>query len=717
VTVEAFGTSTQLQRLSETLARPVLAAARVTDITAEEIPWRKGACFDIVESRKGGAARLSIPPDLALCEDCRREMKDPGDRRFGYAFINCTQCGPRYTLCESVPYDRSRTTMRRFLLCVACEREYRDPEDRRFHAEPDACAQCGPRLLLLAPDGTAIEGDPIQVACDRLRAGEVVAIKSLGGVHLACDACSDAAVRLLRKRKHREEKPLAVMAPGLEFAERLADIDPVERDLLCSAARPIVLLRRRDGIGVAHRVAARHPRLGVMLPYTPLHELLLAAFGGPLVMTSGNLSDEPMATENNEVLERLGMIADAFLLHDRPIANRCDDSVASVIAGQPTLLRRARGYVPSPIEVPGRFERPILACGAHLKNTFCLAYRGEAWMGPHIGDLETEESCRAFETTLERFIGLVGIKPEIIACDLHPDYYSTRYALAQSGMPRIGVQHHHAHIGAVCAENGVSGPVIGLAWDGTGYGDGGAAWGGEALYVDGAQVERVATLRPLPLAGGDHAVREVWRVALAALDDAFDGDPPLRQLRLFGRVDPEHVTIVRRLIATGLRAPLAHGVGRYFDAVGALVLARTRAGYEGQVAAECGFLGSDTRLPPYAFEVRPGAVSEFDLRAMFRALVGDLIDGVPSTLIVGRFHATLALVGKGMVDVSRARFGGCPVAMSGGCFQNEPLVEAILRRLGAEQRVFRHRLVPPGDGGIALGQAWVADVRARAGGR
>ncbi len=446
---------------------------------------------------------------------------------------------------------------------------------------------CGPRLRLVDRAGGAVGGDPIAVAARLLREGRILAVKGLGGYHLACDATCREAVAALRARKHRDAKPFAVMVPNLDWVERVARPTRAERDLLAEVSRPIVLVRRRPGGGLADDVAPGNPLVGLMLPYTPLHELLLAAADRPLIMTSGNRSDEPMACDDLDAVQRLARIADFFLRHDRAIANRCDDSVARVIAGRPVLLRRGRGWVPGSLRLRDEVPRPVLAVGAHLKNAFCLAAGDLAWLGPHVGDLETHEACAAFESMVERFQRFVGIEPEVVAHDLHPDYFTTGWA-ERRGLARIPVQHHHAHIASAMAEHGIEGPVIGLAWDGTGYGPDGTAWGGELLVADRVGFRRLATFRPLPLAGGDRAIVEVWRIALALLDDAFGGDPPLERLRLFDAVDPVRIASVRRMIASGLRAPLAHGVGRYFDAFGAILLRAAESRYEGEVATQLG---------------------------------------------------------------------------------------------------------------------------------
>ena len=612
VTIEAFGDRDALRAFVAELEHPPIPAARVRAVQCQPIPGEALASFEIVASRSGQVRQPSIPPDLATCDDCLRELVDPADRRHHYPFTNCTRCGPRYTICLDVPYDRPRTTMAAFPMCAACRHEYENPGARRFHAQPNACPECGPRVRLVDTHGEALPGDPIETASRLLRDGRIVAVKGLGGYHLACDATRSDVVVALRTRKHRDEKPFAVMVPSLESAVRFADLGPADHALINAPSRPIVLVRRRAGSGLAAELAPGNPLVGLMLPYTPLHELLLAAVDRPLVMTSGNRSDEPMVCGDDEALQRLGDIADFLLQHDREIANRCDDSVARVVAGRPVVLRRSRGWVPGNLQVTPRFAQPILACGAHLKNTFCLGEGDFAWLGPHVGDLETHEACAAFEVAVERFQRFVGIEPKVVAHDLHPDYFTTRYALAYPAALRVAVQHHHAHVASAMAEHGLDGPVIGLAWDGTGYGTDGTAWGGELLVAEYGTFCRLATFRPIPLAGGDLAIREVWRIALALLDDAFDDAPPLDRLPLFARIDSAHIHAARQMVANKFHAPLAHGVGRYFDAFGAIVLAKGESRHEGQVAMELTFAADPHERRPYPFEIENGEKSSFD---------------------------------------------------------------------------------------------------------
>jgi hydrogenase maturation protein HypF len=720
VTIEAFGAPEDLDRFADRLLAEAPPAALVAEIRVEEIPAETPRGFEIVPSDGGETRRVSIPPDLATCPQCLAEVRDPEDRRHAYAFTNCTACGPRYTIARDVPYDRPRTTMARFTMCPRCSGEYWEVGDRRFHAQPNACPDCGPRLSLVDPVGwIAGAGDrgagALALAARRLREGAIVAVKGLGGFHLACDATSSRAVCLLRARKHRDEKPFAVMVGDLAEAEVLATLRPEEHRLLESVERPIVLVRRRPGSGLAEEVAPGNPLVGLLLAYTPLHHLLLAEVGRPLVMTSGNLSEEPMAAGDEEARDRLAGIADLFLTHDRPIENRCDDSVARVIAGRPTVLRRARGYVPRPVPLARPVRRPVLACGAHLKNTFCLAAGEQAWLGPHIGDLNNLEACRHYEEQIERLQRFLGIRPEVVAHDLHPDYFSTLHASHRPEAVKIGVQHHHAHVASAMVEHGLEGPVLGLAWDGTGLGTDGAAWGGELFEATLEGFERLATLRPLPLAGGDEAIRQVWRLALAALHDAFEGAPPEGTLALFHEVPERERAVVRQMIERGLNAPLAHGAGRYFDAMGALGLGRPRATYEGQVALEWNLVADEDEAGEYAFDLDRGADPvQVDLRPMVREAVGDLLSGVGAPTVSARFHNTLAAVAASMVREVAGRDGRRPVVLTGGCFQNERLVAEVRRRLEATHQVWQHLDVPPGDGGLALGQALVADAVDRA---
>jgi hydrogenase maturation protein HypF len=710
VVIDAFADSETLDRFLRDLESEAPPSARVRSIEWAAIAAPSPSEFSIDASAEGGELRVSIPADLAICNECLAEVLDPADRRYRYPFTNCTNCGPRYSIVTGAPYDRARTSMSRFVMCDDCQREYNDPLNRRFHAQPNACPKCGPRLAAITAHRLEVTtADPIGFSARAVRAGMIVALKGLGGFQLACDATS-AAVQRLRDRKHREAKPFAVMVRDVEEAERIAALTAAERALLVSSERPIVLAAQRKGV-LAAQVSGPSPLVGVFLPYTPLHHLLLRDAGVPLVMTSGNLCDEPMVTDNGDAFDRLRDTADLFLVHDRDIVTRVDDSVARVIDGAPTLLRRARGYVPRSIEAGRAFVEPVLATGAHLKNSFCLAAGSNAYLGPHIGDLESVETLRAYEAAIERMKEFLGVTPSLIAHDLHPDYFSTRYALAQEGVRTIAVQHHHAHIVSAMAEHGLTEPVIGVAYDGTGFGTDGTAWGGEVLIARYDDFERFATFRTIPLAGGDQAVRHPWRTALALLDDAFDGEPPLHVIPLFRNTPRREIEAVRRMIARRFNTPLARGVGRYFDAFGAFVLGLPEARYEGEVAFRWNVAADERETRRYPFVI---AGQEIDLRQTVMAAVDDLRIGRAVGTISARFHTTLAAATVEVVRAAREAHGDLPVVLSGGCFQNTRLAESIAGALRPGWRVVMNHDVPPGDGGIALGQAFVADAKRRA---
>lgn len=713
VTIEAFGERPNLDRFMEALHFPP-PAARILAFDAVDIEAEPASGFEIVHSARAAGRRVSIPPDLATCDACVSEILDPANRRYRYAFTNCTNCGPRFTIATDIPYDRETTTMAAFEMCDDCRREYEDVGDRRFHAQPNACPVCGPRLALHVADGSSLDvTDPIAAAAHALVNGSIVAVKGIGGFHLACDATNDEAVRRLRARKRRDEKPLAVMVPDVATAEALAAVDDVSRRLLTSVERPIVLVERRTTDGtLAASIAPRNRMVGLFLPYSPLHHLLLHDTARPLVMTSGNLSDEPIAFENDEALARLGGIADLFLLHDRAIESRTDDSVTAVIGRGPTVLRRSRGHVPRAIELVRDFAHPVLACGALLKNTFCLAAGRSAWLGPHIGDLENVETYDAYTEAIDRMERFLQIRPQVVAHDLHPDYLSSLYASQRPEIMKVAVQHHHAHVVSAMVEHGVEGPAIGIAYDGTGYGTDGTMWGGEVLLATVEAFHRVATFRPLLLAGGDRAIREPWRLALALLVDAFDDRVPQNAWRLFGGVRLEEIDGIRALLNGGAM-PLARGVGRYFDAFGALFLGRSKASFEGQIALEWNQAADPDVTRAYPFDVNDGSCREIDLRQAVRAALADSARGEAPSAISAAFHNTIAEATAVVVRRAAADYGRLPVVASGGCFQNARLAESIQAALSPEHRVLLHERVPPGDGGIALGQAVIADALTR----
>ena len=715
VSIEVFGPPARIDAFQRAMSAAPPPAARIAEVRECPVPPESApASFTIRESGGATGHEVAIPPDLATCGECHAEVADATARRHRYAFTNCTNCGPRFTIAQGVPYDRAATTMSAFEMCEACAAEYASPLDRRFHAQPIACPRCGPTLRLVGPTGRSLASDPLTDAAARLRSGAIVAVKGLGGFLLACDATSSEAVSRLRQRKRREEKPFAVMVATVAHAERLARVDTGERALLASPEAPIVVCHAREGNGLAPEVAPDTPLIGVFVAYTPLHRLLLDAAGVPLVMTSGNLSEEPLAHRDADAFARLGSIADAWLTHDREIAAPCDDSVARVVAGSPMVFRRARGYVPRPIALARPVPAPTLACGALLKNTFCLAEGDRAWLGPHVGDLDNLATTTFFEESVARLERFTGITPRVFAHDLHPDLHSTLYAQDRAGGAAVAVQHHHAHVCAVMAEHGVDGPVLGLAYDGTGYGPDGTSWGGELLLATAEGFERVGTFRPLALAGGDQAVRDVWRLALALVQDAFGRAAPLEALPVIsGRPEKER-EVVRQMLGQRLHTPLAHGLGRYFDAFGALALNRPHASYEGQVAVAWNLAaagGDDGTSYPVDLD-EEGELAAVDLRETTRALVLDLLDGVPTRLLAGRFHRTIVEASLALVRRAVLRHGRLPVVLGGGCFQNKELSEDLLRGLAADGLVaWLPRAVPPGDGGISLGQVLVAGGR------
>ncbi len=706
VILEVEGDGDAVAALLDALNRPP-PLARVAEIRTEPLAVSGDTRFEVRTSATGGARRALVSPDTATCDDCLHELYDSADRRYRYPFINCTACGPRYTIVRAVPYDRSRTTMAPFAMCARCQAEYDDPADRRFHAEPTCCPDCGPQLRLLGRGGLSPSEDPVAGTVDLLRRGEVVAVKGLGGYHLAVDAQQEMAVAALRVRKHREDRPFALMVADIDAARSMCEVDAVELELLTSAARPIVILTRRADARVAHSVAPGAPTLGLMLPYTPLHSLLLETFGGPIVLTSGNASDEPIAFDDGDAQQRLAGIADAYLLHDRAIRTRVDDSVAKVVRRRALPVRRSRGYVPGPIRLPQETPQPVLACGAALKNTFCIARGGQAFVSHHVGDLGDYPTMLAYLDGIRHLTGLLDVDPKVVAHDLHPDYPSTRYAHELAEVALIGVQHHHAHIASCLADNGVAGPVIGVAFDGVGLGTDGTAWGGEFLIADLIRAERAAHLGQVAMPGGDAAVHQPWRMAAAHLDAAYGGELPagLAVVARQGRRWDQVLAAAR----AGINAPVTSSAGRLFDAVSSLLGVRDVASYEGQAAIELENIADPRECGTYGVPVSAGPVAVADVGQLVRALVDDLATGTAVPVLAARFHNAVADL---VVDVCRRLselHGLSTVALSGGVFQNSLLVCRCLDRLeGNGFRVLTHHQVPPNDGGISLGQAAVA---------
>ncbi|MDX2702849.1 carbamoyltransferase HypF [Streptomyces sp. PA03-6a] len=708
--------------------------AVVESVSHHLLPLAGGTDFTISPSRPGDAAsRTLVSPDTATCEACLAELRDPADRRHRHPFITCTHCGPRFTIVTGLPYDRPNTTMARFPMCATCRAEYEDPADRRFHAQPVSCHDCGPRLRLVLPgtkgadgtdgtDGTTWQGEPLAEARRLLAAGAIVAVKGLGGYHLACDAGNEESVRLLRARKDRGDKPFALMARDVADVERLAHVGPAERELMTGARRPIVLLRRRAGVrGVAEAVAPRVADLGVMLPYTPVHHLLLGLPGDPpgprlLVMTSGNLGGEPIVTDDEQALERLAGLADAWLTHDRPIHVPCDDSVVRICDGEELPVRRSRGYAPLPVPLPVQVA-PALAVGGDLKNTFCVGEGRHAWLSAHVGDMDDLATLTAFTAAEGQLEQITGVRPVLLAADRHPGYRSVGWARRSAGeRPLRLVQHHHAHVAAAMAEAGLDGtrPVIGVAFDGTGHGDDGAVWGGEFLLADYDGFRRPAHLAYVPLPGGDAAVRRPYRMALAHLRAA--GLPWAPELPCTAACPEDERALLATQLERGLHCVPTSSMGRLFDAVASLAGVCHEAGYEAQAAVELEAAAvAAGRLPTegYAFTLRIGSGADgataCDPGPVLAAVVADLHAGVPAGVVAGRFHRAVADLVRRVCAAVREAEGTTTVALSGGVFANALLSSACARDLREDGfTVLRHRLVPPNDGGLALGQLVVA---------
>jgi hydrogenase maturation protein HypF len=724
VLIEVEGGEHAVHDLLARLEPEAPALAVLEHVATERLRPNGEREFRIRASPRGGVADAPVTPDTAICDPCLRELSDPADRRFRYPFTNCTNCGPRFTIVTGIPYDRPLTTMAGFEMCELCKAEYEDPSDRRFHAQPNACSDCGPSVRLVDSSGAsvALDGvrDVVEAAARALGDGRIVAVKGIGGFHLACRAEDERAVATLRVRKHREDKPFALMAASTDELERLVVLRAPERALLRSPQRPIVLARRRADAPVAQAVAPRSPELGVMLPYSPLHQLLAADFargldgaGGALVMTSGNVSDEPIAYRDEEALERLGAIADLFLLHDRPIHTRTDDSVLRVVAApssRTATLRRSRGYVPASLPLPGSgSRRPLLACGAQLKNTFCVGKGTRAWVGHHVGDLANYETLRSFTDGIEHFQRLFAVTPEVVAHDLHPEYLSTKYAHDREGVELVGVQHHHAHLAACLAEHGEQGPAIGAIFDGSGYGTDGTVWGGELLLGDLAGFRRAGSLLPVRLPGGERAINQPWRMACAWLAAIGESEPPL-PAGLTAQVDGRAWAQVAQLVRSGLSSPITSSIGRLFDAVAALCGIRADVSYEGQAAIELEAACDPSERGSYEIELleRDG-VAIIDPRAAILAVAADVAAGTRVGTIASRFHTGVAEVTVDACARVAAAEGIELVVLSGGVFQNRRLLEATAR--GIEQaglRVLVPERLPANDGGISYGQAAVA---------
>jgi len=718
VNIGAAGDEEDLRSFLEALPREAPPQAVIEEMRCNEAQPFDADSFEIITSSHEGERQTLISPDLATCDDCLAELFDSEDRRHLYPFINCTNCGPRFTIIRATPYDRPTTTMAEFEMCELCEREYHDPSDRRFHAQPNACPACGPRLWLTGENGEVLPGGAVKEAASLLKEGKIVALKGLGGFQLACDATSDQAVSRMRKRKNRYAKPLAVMVADMEQAEVFCRVSEEERELLMSTKRPIVLLEEKQGSGLSRQVAPGLRHQGIFLPYTPLHHLLMGEVGMPLVMTSGNLSEEPIAKDNQEALRRLKGIADYYLLHDRGILVRYDDSVTRILADEEYPIRRARGYAPYPITLEKEHAVEVLALGGELKNTFCFLRGRHAFVGQHIGDMDNRETLEHYEEALATLQRLFSLNPQVIAHDLHPDYMTTGLAVDYP-LPREGIQHHHAHIVSCMADNGIEGRVIGVAWDGTGYGTDNTVWGGEFLVCDQVDYTRWARLSPYPMPGGEACITHLNRMALGVLWEVFADEREALGLyeKLF-EVEEREMEALAGQLRSGFNTPLTSGAGRIFDAAAALVGLRKTAYYEGQAACELE-AASTTTNRSYPYRLDTGAeLWEIDTRPLFQALVSHISAGKSIGEMAGRFHLTLA---KALIETCTkisSETGLKSVALSGGVFQNQRLtvmVAGALEKMGFSCYV--HRRVPCNDGGISLGQAVVAARRfAEAGG-
>jgi hydrogenase maturation protein HypF len=691
--------------------------------------------FEIRESTGIGPKTVLVLPDISMCGDCKAEILDPKNRRYLYPFTNCTNCGPRFSIIEALPYDRPNTSMMRFPMCPECRREYDDPADRRFHAQPIACPSCGPHLELWDEEGKcqSRDHDSLLAAAKAIREGKIVAVKGLGGFHLMVDARNEDAVQRLRSRKHREEKPFALMFHSIEMIEEECSVSDLERRLLLSPESPMVLLERMDNrelygklvstLGIAASIAPGNPFLGILLPYTPLHQLLMNELGHPVVATSGNISDEPICIDEHDALGRLAGIADVFLVHDRPIVRHVDDSIVRIVLGRELVMRRARGYAPLPIQLSGDAGETILAVGAHLKNTVAIAVGSNAFISQHIGDLETQQSLDAFRSVRRDLQRMYDVKPSVVVCDLHPNYFSSKEAHSLSQKP-IEVQHHFAHVLSCMAENQLDGEVLGVSWDGTGYGTDGTVWGGEFLKSTGSQFERFAAFKTFPLPGGEKAIKEPRRTAAGILHQLF-GEDILRQRDRapFSAFTVAELSVIGQMLKRGVNAPMTSSVGRLFDAVASIIGLRQRNSFEGQAAMELEFaLARESSEQTYRCELVIGSDDSpmagrnakdtgtqhpliVDWSQMIRDVWTDAKKHVPTSLISKKFHNALIEV---IVDVAR-QAGLERVVLTGGCFQNKYLTERAVGRLrNSGFQPYWHQRVPPNDGGISLGQIYAA---------
>lgn len=717
VFIEAEGEPEEVQSFIAEISAKAPPQSMIESIEVKHLETSGDTEFIIRPSITEPGKFQPVSPDIATCSECLDELFDKNDRRFHYPFINCTNCGPRFTIIEKMPYDRPLTTMRAFKMCPECQQEYDDPGNRRFHAQPNACVACGPKVTLVDPSEkmTSLSSEPIVAAGQLLIDGKIVAIKGLGGYHLACDATSEEAVNKLRQRKRRFGKPLAIMVPDLETARELAFINDAEQNEMLSARRPIVLVHKRDNAAIADSVAPGTNYLGIMLPYTPLNYLLLAEVRRPLVMTSGNITEEPIAMENEEAFHRLGQIADYFLIHDRQIYSRYDDSVVRVIDGHKMVIRRARGFAPEPLSLDFDAEQ-VLACGPELKNTFCLTRERHAFVSQHIGDLENLETLEHFENTVELYKRLFNVDPKIIAYDLHPEYLSTKYAKSLDIPEKVGVQHHHAHIAGCLEENRLYGPVIGIAYDGSGYGLDGSIWGGEFLIADQKEFTRAGHLQTARMPGGSAAIDKPFRMALSYLYRAYGKNYFRPQGGFWDSISQEEEAIAISQIEKGVNSPLTSSCGRLFDAVSAIIGIRGAVDYEGQAAVELEANVADEHYIPYSFTISTDEHGLYVIMTdmLIKDVAEDIKLGTTRNVIAARFHATVTAFTLAMCKQLRGKYGQNAVALSGGVWQNAILWKQTRDALEKEHfDVIDHITLPPNDGCISFGQAVVANARCR----
>ena len=760
VFIDVEGCDSSVDEFLTCLAKSPPPHAIIEDIHYTTLPPKGYKDFIIEESAIKETNTTMICADISTCPDCLKELFDTMDRRYRYPFINCTNCGPRFTIVKDIPYDRKNTTMSDFRMCHDCSSEYHDPQSRRFHAQPNACPVCGPQLMLLNNEGFTVQTqDPISTVCTLLQDRKIVAVKGLGGYHIACDALNSNAVSLLRKRKYREDKPFAVMMDTIDTIKHFCYINAMEEALLLSTKKPIVLLKKKSNCTVPHDVSVHPPPLtpptrgggktfppprwgrpgggaellphdiapdnlylGVMLPYTPLHHIIIKESGLSLVMTSGNVSDEPIAYKDNEALERLKGIADYFLVHDREIFMRCDDSVVKVVEDKETIIRRSRGYAPFPVRLQYAFPKPVLACGAFLKNTFCLARGNHAFLSHHIGDLENTETMNSYETAIEHYKRLFSIEPEVIAYDLHPEHLSTKYALAQKDtISKIGVQHHHAHIVSCMAENNINHKVIGVAFDGLGYGDDGNFWGGEFLVADLSGYERAGHLDYVPMPGGEQAIKEPWRMAISYLYHMYGTDIHLLRLfdtQKFMKERNDTLEILLKMLSRKINSPLTSSMGRLFDGVASLLDLQHSVNYEGQAAVKLESIVDECETGHYSFGINANAGRRCNVpfiiqwQPVIKKIIEDMHHKTASPTISARFHNSIVEIVLQVCTMLRDSKGIDDVVLSGGVFQNKFLFSRLVKKLKLQGfTVYSHKEVPCNDGGISLGQAVIAGER------